>query len=225
MRCKDVQEILMDRVSGRLDPERAKEVDMHLEICPKCQKARVEFSLLRDLLVLKAEELIIPDNYGDVLWANITRRLEEGSRSRRRIPRFVLIPAMAVILLFISTTLYLVYKPGRGEKAPSMVTAPKEIIVSPSERPSIQKKEKSVRPYVTKAGMKRSVKVKKYAVRKESSDITSSAIPPEDSGYELESFPIMTISMSVPSWDLEEMEADVEEEFPMGSLTPGVLSL
>ena len=230
MRCKEVQEILMDRVSGRLDPERAKEVDMHTETCPECRRARDEFSFLRDLLALKREELLLPDDYGDRLWRSIMKRLEEKEERKGfwRVPSFALVPAMAALVLLISTAIYVAYmKPEKVGRAPSTATAPsgipkveKAIVgIHPAEGVSV-KRESPMRARVARAKVaKRTLQAKRIEERGK-----GYKVQPSSAEQDIEVFPVVMVS-GAALFSYEEGEGQDEHGFPTGSLTPDVLNL
>jgi anti-sigma factor RsiW len=229
MRCKEVQEVLMDRVSGRLDPERAKEVDMHTETCPECRRARDEFSFLRDLLALKKEELLLPDDYGDRLWEGIMKKLGEKEERKGfwRVPSFALVPAMAALVLLISTAvLYVAYmKPEKVGRAPSTATAPSEIPKVEKAIVGVQKGVSVKRGSPVRARVARA-KVAKGIVRAERIEERGKGyeVQPSSGEQDLEVFPVVMVS-GAALFSYQEGEGQDEQGFPMGSLTPDVLNL
>lgn len=62
MRCDDVRELRIDRLRGRLSPDRARELDDHLAECPAC-RAELEEEKRLDHVLDRLPGLPVPEGF------------------------------------------------------------------------------------------------------------------------------------------------------------------
>ncbi|MFC1947484.1 zf-HC2 domain-containing protein [Chloroflexota bacterium] len=94
-------EMLSAYANDELSPEQRKYVEEHIQDCTDCRKKLNDFKELRNLLI-SSEEVIPPTDAVEKIMAGIKETRKSGVFRRWRIPAFVAVPLVLVLVLLMT---------------------------------------------------------------------------------------------------------------------------